>query len=138
MKLNKLSDLELALYDIHTERANVYVIDDSDEIQNLFKVFMKPEKDFLLNNYVDEMEFLNDLYAEKIKSPDLIVIDINLKMLHGEMIHQMIKEYYSEEVPVVFISTNQFRENLSYPFFKKPLQKQDIKDILKIAYDRAA
>lgn len=134
MNLKELSELEKDLTNEKSEHANVYVIDDSEDIQNLFKVHMKAEKDFQLNAYVDEMQFLNDLYTQKITTPDLIVIDVNLKLLHGEMIHQMIKEFYPSEIPVVFISTNQFREDLETPFFKKPLHKQDVKDILKIAY----
>lgn len=121
----------------------ILVVDDDEVFHYLCeRVFAQAGDNFELLRAFDGVEAL-ELLKEVERTPDLILLDINMPRMNG---HEFLAEYAKfspSEIPVVAMLTSsdqqQDRVNaLSYDFVKdyllKPIRKEDI-ERLKVVYD---
>lgn len=112
--------------------ANIVVIDDSPEFLKLINQYFKSMKNVSIMSYTNEIQFIHDLMTQSTNLPDLVIIDLNLSNLSGQIINQIIKQYYTDLVPVVYVSADKFESKDDVLFFKKPLKLDNINQMLKL------
>ena len=112
---------------------NICLIDDSVEFIRLFQQKMGRFSNVTLQVYVDEVDFLNDLFANRIVDPHLLLIDINLKQIPGNNLSQMISDLLPKTCRPVLISASDLHSYAKDKFFiKKPISNVHIDKLMEL------
>ena len=123
-----------------TVRPYILVVDDEPLNQMVIQSFLSHNYD--VTTASNGMECINSL-SERI--PDLIITDIEMPVMNGLDMCQLIKQNTDyKHIPVIFMSTissneieNRCKEVGGAYFFKKPLDKEEllskVKELIEIS-----
>jgi CheY-like chemotaxis protein len=109
-------------------KRSVFIIDDDKELRNIYRIILE-RQDYIVHeagNGADALKFLMNY------TPDVIVIDMLMPMLGGEVVLQRIKQIPSlhQARIVVLTAYPRFRESASHlqadQFLVKPIKPDDL------------
>jgi len=123
---------------------NIVIIDDCSITCFVHKkLFNEVDKDVCVNTYLSAQNFLNDLKANKIEQPDVILTDYNLGSSNGAELINEIDNYkfncnIEDKLDTYLVSSDtniasiaeQCNKSIFKGFFMKPLQLQNVENLL--------
>ena len=122
------------------EKPYILVADDEPLNQMIVQSFLTDN--YSINTVNNGMECINSLNANRL--PDLIITDIEMPVMNGIDMCQLIKSNKSyQNIPIIFMSTlsgSEIEKNCKKAggthLFRKPVDKLELRDIVKkfIAY----
>ena len=104
----------------------IYVIDDCRNALLLVNHYLKDYKNVSISLFENELDAIPCILDQ---APDLIILDINLKVIDGIKLSQMIESISSFKIPIVYMSQynhveNKLRDTFGQvSFLPKPIHK---------------
>src|SRR6202012_3097757 len=123
-----------------TKKKLLLVDDDSDDTELFSEAVGEVDNSVLCHFASDGMEALEKLSEQKIETPDLIFLDINMPEMNGWQFLERVKRNQSlKDIPVIIYSTSSQRSDVLHArtsgalcFVTKPANYGRLKKILEI------
>jgi len=133
--LNTLARIDME--NVHDRK--IMVVDDCADTLHIVKKFLTNINRISVETFMDEYDAMLKFIKEK---PDLIILDMNLNDLNGIKVATIMKNLSTFEVPIIFISSDNWvaEEGSNFSgkntvFIPKPIQREhlilSVKNILE-------
>jgi len=124
--------------------SSILIVDDDQQVSQLISCILSEE-----NYHIEIANSGNEaLYHNKLKSFDLILLDINMPGLNGyDLCSQLKGSYETKEIPIIFLTGNSLPENIvkglkcgAIDYITKPFNSSElaarIKNHLQMKHNR--